>query len=177
MGWTTFRKIPGMSVKDTLQNEFPSFEMLATATVNLTEFYAAVKGKNGEVWAFVCAIAFYRGDGHNFGYKDMEESMGPVQQKCPARILDLLTPTDNKYALEWRAACRENIAAQKTGPKFVHGDRVHSPYPIEFTGLKGSLQDFTVSDPKRMTVWATETHYPLRLNHRIWKTLILVEGA
>lgn len=41
--------------------------------------------------------------------KDLPESMGPTATYCPERILDLLSPTDNLYALEWREQCREEL--------------------------------------------------------------------
>lgn len=52
-------------------------------------------------------------DHFNFGYKDMSESMGPYKYDCPKGILDLLPPTDNEYALEWRKKCYERIEAKK----------------------------------------------------------------
>lgn len=33
------------------------------------------------------------------------EDEGPVANFCPQRILDLLSPTDNEYALDWRERC------------------------------------------------------------------------
>lgn len=53
-----------------------------------------------------------------FGYKDMDESMGPVETRCPVKILDMLSPVHNlgageqgaQWATQWRAACRINAA-------------------------------------------------------------------
>jgi hypothetical protein len=53
-------------------------------------------------------------DYYNFAYKDMDESCGPGACNCPKGILDLLSPTDNEYANEWRNACYENIAKKKS---------------------------------------------------------------
>lgn len=33
----------------------------------------------------------------------MDENMGPYKYRCPRGILQLLTPTKNRYALKWRA--------------------------------------------------------------------------
>ena len=52
-------------------------------------------------------------DYYNFAYKDMSESMGPYKYDCPKGILDLLPPTENEYALEWRKKCYERIEAKK----------------------------------------------------------------
>jgi hypothetical protein len=52
-------------------------------------------------------------DHFNFSYKDMDESYGPCYYDCPKGILDLLTPTENEYANEWRKTCYENIKTKK----------------------------------------------------------------
>jgi hypothetical protein len=36
----------------------------------------------------------------------MDETCGPYEKKCPLSILNLLTPTDNEWANEWRKQCR-----------------------------------------------------------------------
>lgn len=52
-------------------------------------------------------------DYYNFSYKDMDETCGPYERDCPKGILDLLSPTDNEFANEWRKACYANIAKKK----------------------------------------------------------------
>lgn len=37
------------------------------------------------------------------------EDEGPYASFCPERILDLLSPTDNELALDWRERCREQL--------------------------------------------------------------------
>lgn len=44
-----------------------------------------------------------KNDPYNWGYKDVDESMGPNEISFPYTWLDLLTPTDSQYANEWRA--------------------------------------------------------------------------
>ena len=83
-------------------------------------YYAAVEtimkatGER-EVWAAVFkTYGQDRQDPYfNFGYKDMEETMGPSYYDCPVSILDLLTPTDNEAAIEWRDKCRNKPAKKK----------------------------------------------------------------
>jgi hypothetical protein len=108
------------------------FNVLKSAMVGST-YYAAVqstqrrsgKDENG-VWIYemtpesertTFGVVFLTStdakDYFNFSYKDMDESMGPGQCDCPKGILDLLSPTDNEYANEWRKACYENIAKKK----------------------------------------------------------------
>ncbi|MBN9598775.1 MAG: hypothetical protein J0G28_03740 [Afipia sp.] len=40
------------------------------------------------------------------------EDEGPYASFCPQRILDLLSPTDNELALDWRERCRERLSDQ-----------------------------------------------------------------
>ena len=54
----------------------------------------------------------------NFSYKPMDETMDPYQYDCPKGILNLLTPTDNEYAKEWREKCYEKIAEKKNPNAF-----------------------------------------------------------
>lgn len=45
--------------------------------------------------------------------KAMSEIMGPAEDRCPASILKLLSPTDNEYASDWRERCWKNIEEKK----------------------------------------------------------------
>lgn len=45
----------------------------------------------------------------NFAYKAMDETEGPCQDDCPLSILELLTPTDHEFALDWRSRCYKRI--------------------------------------------------------------------
>ena len=95
-------------------------KVLRSALVGMRVYYAAVEliriatGAR-EVWAAICLVRYNPRDreGYIFGYKDMEESMGPCECDCPESILNLLTPTDREYAVQWRARCRENTAARR----------------------------------------------------------------
>lgn len=107
--------------KDADGNITSSGKVLKSAMVGST-YYAAVKNHKGEVWAAVfLTCGRTRHDGTAWGYKDMEETMGPNEDKCPASILALLSPTENKWANDWRERCRNNIAkaaeARKNGSK------------------------------------------------------------
>lgn len=48
-------------------------------------------------------------DIYDFFYKIMSENECPAETRCPASILDKLTPTDNENATYWRAACRKHV--------------------------------------------------------------------
>ena len=88
-----------------------------------------------EVVAIVCLVRYNPRDaeGYIFGYKDMDETMGPCEAECPAAILDLLTPTASEYALAWRERCRATAAKRASIPKLRDGDLVVFTEPIRFT--------------------------------------------
>lgn len=108
------------------------FNVLKSSMVGST-YYAAVqrvvkyigKGENGEeiyeslpenertTFGAVFLTSTDAKDYFNFSYKDMDESMGPGHCDCPKSILDLLSPTNDEYANEWRKACYENLTKKK----------------------------------------------------------------
>ena len=140
MGWTYFNK--PANVKQwfeeqlTWENEKVKTTCLKSA-VKLKEAYAAVETihKNTdkrEVWAAVFMLDYRKdpNDYYNFGYKDMDESVGPYNYNCPANILDLLTPTDSEYANKWREQCRKRL----NRPKIKTGDTIKFKDPVCFGG-------------------------------------------
>lgn len=136
MGWTWMSK--PLNVKGYLRDQLTGedamwkHEVLDIAIVAMRECYAAVKRANketGESYVFAAVILLdYRkgqfGGDTDFGYKDMDESMGPYVIKCPARILDLLTPTTDATAFRWREMCRKRIAQRTTAPRLKSGDYI-----------------------------------------------------
>lgn len=133
MGWTGLHRETGLTDRAFFEREFPSTEILACATVKGV-FYAACRSKDkpDTVWALIVEIKRTR-DYWNFTYKDIDEGMGPYSIDCPAAILDLLTPTDSKWANEWREKCRARLAAKAARPKVRKGDRIKFATPITFT--------------------------------------------
>ena len=90
-------------------------------------------------------------DEYDFGYKDMEESMGPYEAHCPKRIIDRAsplrntTPDENNFALNWRERCKRNrdkrAAARAMRPTEGTAIRLHRTLDF-MDGYKG--QEFTV---------------------------------
>ncbi|HEY8138304.1 MAG TPA: hypothetical protein VIF61_10695, partial [Methylocystis sp.] len=118
-------------------------KVLRSALVGMRVYYAAVEqlrvatGER-EVWALICLVRYNARDpeGYIFGYKDMEESMGPHECDCPETILDLLTPTDRPYAQQWRARCRAAAAARRARaakPKPRVGQVIVFDEPLAFS--------------------------------------------
>lgn len=131
MGWTTTYKDKSTSAKEYIEknllvwssNDY-EYTVLDGGVVKFHTYYGAVQKVEKatgvrEVFAVVILLSYYKNQYHNFGYKDMCESMGPVQSECPARILNLLTETESEYANEWRQRCWDNINSKKNRPKII----------------------------------------------------------
>lgn len=69
---------------------------------------------NGHVFACLYLIkgpAYgNKNDRHGWGYKDVDETMGPYSWDFPASWLDLLSPCTSEYSIEWRKRVRERAA-------------------------------------------------------------------
>lgn len=101
------------------------------------EYYAAIERKNKEsgereVFAVVC-LTSVRKENHStwFGYKDMDETMGPCYYNCPKGILDLLTETDYEFANKWRETCRSVLDVKK----MVRGLPVGTKVEVDSRGV------------------------------------------
>jgi hypothetical protein len=95
--------------------EHRTYRVLAAARVANT-VYMAVKITEkaiGNSYVLAAVILISNTRKHGFGYKDMDETMGPGECACPDRIMRLLSPIEDipnpSYAAEWRA----RVAAHK----------------------------------------------------------------
>ncbi|GFE67228.1 hypothetical protein KIN_43020 [Litoreibacter roseus] len=66
-----------------------------------------------------------------WGYKDMEESAGPVESRAPLSILNLLSDIKDpdSYAHAWRQRCRDWAAI----PDYEEGDKIRLAKPVTLT--------------------------------------------
>lgn len=155
MGWTFTNRPKGMTTRAFFEQEWSigtdqaTGEFLGTAIVGST-FYAAVRTiKTGEVWALVCSTQRARGY-YNFGYKEMDEGMGPNEAQMPAKLLDLLTPTDSQWANDWRARCRSNAHKAALAATLQRGDVIKIiSRPLEFRNLAQGVREIRVEDARR----------------------------
>ena len=93
-----------------------TYLVLGAARVSNT-VYMALKSTDkatGQSYVFAAVILISNTQKDGFGYKDMDESVGPCECACPDRIMRLLSPIADipnpGYAADWRA----RVAAQKT---------------------------------------------------------------
>lgn len=89
--------------------------------------YAAVGSSDGrEVFCLVLLTVRLKGV---LFTKSISEGMGPVEDHCPARILDQLTEPGNDNARKWRERCRAHLAKSRLRP----GQKVTFAEPLKFT--------------------------------------------
>lgn len=171
MGWTYTYKPKGEPVLDFFirqgvlrwGDDKPwECKVLDSALVRMRTFYAAVEQVHREtgerrVWAAVILCNHVPKDlNYNFGYKDMDESVGPCEAECPERILKLLTETEYEYAKDWRQRCWDRIARKKSRPKIVKG-----------TVLRYGGSEYVVDKPlgnRGYSVHEVVSGYPYRMN-------------
>lgn len=160
MGWLYMTSMRGHSGpcayldhQFTYERDGHRSKVLRSALVGMRTYYAAVEHMrpDGEriVFAAVCLVRYNPRDreGYIFGYKDMDETVGPCESDCPPAILDLLTPTERAYALKWRARCRINVArrqALSAKPKPKLGQIILFDEPIRFADGR-TLDRFVVA--------------------------------
>lgn len=111
-------------------------------------YYGAIKDEDLEDGTFeivgvVCLTNTNNRDYFNFGAKSMDETTGPYMYDCPVSILNLLSETDNEYALEWRKKCRAQIEAKKSKPNL---GKLPIGTVIEFN-VNGETHRFTKHAP------------------------------
>jgi hypothetical protein len=94
-------------------------QVLAAARVANT-VYMAIKYTDkatGKSFVLAAVILISNTREHGFGYKAMDETMGPCECACPDRVMRLLSPVADipnpSYAADWRArvAARKQAAA------------------------------------------------------------------
>ena len=149
MGWLyqydpVENPVAHLTAKCNYDNERRTLQALAAARVGNT-VYMAIKSTDkatGESYVFAAVILISNTKKHGFGYKDMDESMGPCQCDCPARIMRLLTPIADLpspgYAADWRARVEARNNAKRLQRARRQSLRIGSivtlPSPATFPG-------------------------------------------
>lgn len=94
----------------------------------------------------------------NFSYKPMDETVGPFQRECPENILNLLTPTENEYALEWRKSCYENAAKKKALSKLPYGTVIK----VNINGAENTFEKTKLNKSTKWVNWSRHTYIKTR---------------
>lgn len=139
---------------------------------NENYIYVDLPQKEQTVSAVVFLTSTDMKDYFNFSYKDMCESMGPCQHDCPKGILDLLSPTDNEYANEWRKACYENHT-KKNNPdalnKLPLGSIIQFTLPYDTTlNEAGALITL-----EKTNYWSKKAYWMQQGRHIKWSSKLI----
>ena len=156
MGWTWTNRKRGISNAEFFESEFGNKFKIVASNSTLTEFYGAVE--NVETGGRFGIVVLMRRDSspyayHNFGYKDMDETMGPGCYKASREVLEALEGHEpsNEYAADWRKACWEYIEFRESQPKVSRGDMVVFDKSFEFSnGWRGDTFFFEKGSTFRM---------------------------
>jgi hypothetical protein len=129
MGWTAGQLDVPFSSRAAI--EFELGEKFASRVIETARYgsviYAAVRSGDNPDQVFGLVLLAERQDGVLWT-KAISEDMGPAEESCPAKILDLLTEPSNEHAREWRKRCRARLARGRPKP----GQKVAFEEPIGF---------------------------------------------
>lgn len=169
MGWTSYPLPYGENTDSELKNklrngwtddsrEFPYMTVKSSGHGDRV-LYGAVKNPDGTVWA---AVFLGKTENGEFVYKDMDETVGPCYYDAPAKLLKMLTPTDNKIANAWRDQCWKAIeykkkanAAAKRIETDLAGKTIRFAEPISYQQI-GEVDTFEVVDKKVLVAHASD---------------------
>ncbi len=112
----------------TFEGERRKTELVKACKVGST-WYAAAKVTNIDIT--FAAVFLTRYDDGCWGYKDMEESAGPVESRAPLSLLALLSELKDpdSYAHAWRQRCQDWAAI----PDYEEGDKIKLATPVTLT--------------------------------------------
>jgi hypothetical protein len=156
MGWLFLHECDTKaSVRDHLlrdlgrSNENAERKVLAHRTVgnHLWMAYECIPTDPAHKPIKVVVLALLAQDQGRWGYKDMDETMGPYYFDCPKAVIEAVGPTDNEHALKWRAkvdeyhaqraAKRTMLRAVAVGAEIVL-TKGCTPQRVKVTRLDGS---------------------------------------
>lgn len=161
MGWTSTTLPYGKPIKEffTQMFEWESdthiYRILDSSLVHFSTWYAAMEitDKNTsekEVIALVVLVHMQPKKYYNICYKEMTENEGPCERQCPKRILNLLTPTNEKYAIQWRKDCWERYNKKKN-PSLKKGHYILFKEALHFNdGTEHRLLYISLARPIRL---------------------------
>lgn len=101
------------------------------------------------------------GQEHGWGYKDLDESMGPMVNDCPEKILKLST-CQHPGAVAWRERCRAVRKAKREATKYLRGLEAgtmvdYGGSPVEFRFVHSPT--FFVGKDKAGNLYRYRTRY------------------
>ena len=172
MGWTYYHAPAGSSTRDLIVAELNSdIEIVAQGMTGKVWYAAARYAGSDEVFALVALTDRRSRTYHNFGYKLMDESVGPCEAHAPKRVLQVLTPTTSEWAGEWRTACWANLRREAQAKALAVGTVIKTS-SLDFGRFRADT--FRLVDPKRNRFVAVGTDRTVNLGSD-WATRFAYE--
>jgi hypothetical protein len=129
MGWLFSQRWPTRKdLIDHLVKENSAVETLKHCCVG-NNLWCVHRTNEGDTFICLYMMQLHRGNFPYWGYKDIDESMGPYQVNCPLSYLEGLSAAEG-YAIEWRKRVREYHARRNR--KLDINDKVRLPDGREF---------------------------------------------
>lgn len=122
MGWTSYHVDGKIDKKAEVAKNLSCKVLKAVVKGNV--WYGACELEDGNVIGAVVLTSIDSKDWYNFAYKIVDETMGPCESECPDSILDLLSPTDHEWAIQWRQRCRDYNARKKELSRLPFGTTI-----------------------------------------------------
>ena len=127
MGWTTcYHWNTPTDIKREILADYAKSEHVEVLDHKSTcygkHWWVALRNKKTGT-SFICLFKMERFQQDDcWGYKDIDEAMGPNETDCPISLLDRTTEPTEGFAVDWRACVRK--AAERRSQKFEVGDKV-----------------------------------------------------
>ena len=128
MGWTYRSQCPQVTVTEVMRNDVYG-EAVIDGEVARGVWYGVWR-YNGRKIAVIALLDNFYGEGKtaecglHFGYKEMDESMGPYCYDMPKTLYDQLDPLPDgeewKYARRWRREVEKRIAEKNRQLELFH---------------------------------------------------------
>lgn len=94
----------------------PNQTLLKSTAIGNNHWYLCKNNASGTIWIGLDKMQGGTPCEPGWGYKDMDETMGPVEVNCPLSFLDKASaPTG--YGIEWREKVREFHAKKNARPE------------------------------------------------------------
>lgn len=189
MGWLFMERPKGYSEAEWWKIRFgePYWSRIKAHATKNNVFYAVLEvdaaeeprcipDENGKVRvAIVCLTKWVpkAQDGFNWGYKDMDEFMGPNEVDCPLRLLNMLSPLHGSvetYARQWRDDCRFRAENMRS----IHKNGIYKiASPVAFIdGVKEDTFRCVERTGRRIKFIRQSDFYPVRLPARFHPALV-----
>ncbi len=146
MGWDSWHatcyKNGRPDVKSEIRNYFncDGYSLLRLEQKGST-YYAAVKHPKGHVFGCVVLTSVDSKDYFNVSKKLVDETMGPYENGASEKLIAMLSPIENEFALRWRKDCLERSKQDKKYASLLKSaETISITVPVDLQGYdKGAV--------------------------------------